>query len=222
MQKKEKEEFAREIEEQCQTLIEENQAKQMTLEEGISFAMSRTREMKKEVGFAYDPITQQLTSRIVEGSQKCVYRPLELQFAKAFFHTHPTLPHKKCEFSLEDVEDLPDIRFSNIQEIKVGCPLNDEVITLSYTPTLFDRFLLRVSALTGDKLCYGELVHTVDELVEKIKVQYPVLSSEIDKIKEEYNEETLLYMKEGIIRDYERLQEHLIEKVVKKREKWKK
>ncbi len=111
-------------------LIPLDEAKKLTLEDAIKIAMVYTKETNNEVRFQYDPHTKQVLTSITAGDKNYVQglKSESVIPLKASFHTHTHSRSKKCKFSDFDLQE----EFARVgtEEIKLGCPEQNEILTL--------------------------------------------------------------------------------------------
>lgn len=226
MEEQAKELFLKELEETCSPLISQDRARQMTLQEGIDFAMTRTIKTDKEIAFTYNPTTRKITSSIVEGKQECVNKPLETLQPRGLFHTHPKIA-KKCEFSVRDVMSFVDLNAEKLMEIKIGCPTQNEIITIRYQRDKFQQLMIVLSRIRAEAECYGAIKSAISQITDDLKQKFPDMTEQIEssrkKIVEE-TEETIGWVESfhnSIEDEVDVLQQKLEKKIPIQREKWK-
>jgi hypothetical protein len=220
-EREEKQKFIKHIEESCRTAVSKEQTRGMVLQEGMKIAMELTKQTGEEAGFTYNPQTKKVTSRIVVGTHRCVVPPLEEFHPKAFFHTHPKLYHdKQCEIS---IVDLFSIIPNGATELKVGCPTNNEVVTLTFEPSALTKLIIELTKIETRKdeclpITEDALASICDELIQ----EFPDLEEKIEVIRKKHllgKEKLPSLLRENIMNDLAVFEERLINRIPKTREK---
>lgn len=221
----------------CKILVPRVESTHLTLEEAIEFCMQHTEETNKETFFKYDPQTKQVLSSIAVGDCTGVEEPFEEWgiIAKGTFHTHSAIKvteeppfiiekppeEKKCGFSTGDLHT--DFVTHNREEIKVGCPFSNEILTLQYDPIVLKSLLFELARMEEKFRCDMDIGNAVNMWSSKLKELIPEAEAIIEKSRYEWLTKGLPHIIDKQHSEFLKEVQEKAEKVVPlKSEKWKK